>query len=35
MGIGIAMPRTQGLSTSDLIRRIQSSQPADNKKSPT
>ncbi|GMI02987.1 hypothetical protein TrLO_g8776 [Triparma laevis f. longispina] len=35
IGIARAMPRTPGLSTSDLIRRIQASQPADVKKSPT
>ena len=35
MGIAQPLPRTQGLSTSDLIRRIQKAQPADMKKSPT
>mmetsp|Transcript_15502 Transcript_15502/g.30950 ORF Transcript_15502/g.30950 Transcript_15502/m.30950 type:complete len:542 (-) Transcript_15502:103-1728(-) len=35
IGIAKAMPRTQGLSTSDLIRRIQAAAPADQKKSPT
>lgn len=35
MGIARPLPRTQGLSTSDLIRRIQKAQPADQKKSPT
>ena len=35
MGIARPLPRTQGLSTSDLIRRIQASRPADDKKSPT
>lgn len=35
MGIARPLPRTQGLSTSDLIRRIQKAQPADMKKSPT
>jgi cytidyltransferase-like protein len=35
MGIAQPLPRTKGLSTSDLIRRIQESQPADEKKSPT
>jgi len=35
MGIAIAMPRTLGLSTSDLIRRVQQAQPADMKKSET
>lgn len=35
MGIARPLPRTQGLSTSDLIRRIQQARPADEKKSPT
>ena len=35
IGIAKPLPRTQGLSTSDLIRRIQNSIPADEKKSPT
>ena len=35
IGIAKAMPRTQGLSTSDLIKRIQAAAPADQKKSPT
>lgn len=35
MGIASPLPRTQGLSTSDLIRRIQQALPADEKKSPT
>jgi cytidyltransferase-like protein len=35
MGIAKPLPRTQGLSTSDLIRRIQRARPADEKKSPT
>eukprot|EP00339_Tiarina_fusa_P001143 CAMPEP_0117011542 /NCGR_PEP_ID=MMETSP0472-20121206/9908_1 /TAXON_ID=693140 ORGANISM="Tiarina fusus, Strain LIS" /NCGR_SAMPLE_ID=MMETSP0472 /ASSEMBLY_ACC=CAM_ASM_000603 /LENGTH=562 /DNA_ID=CAMNT_0004714387 /DNA_START=282 /DNA_END=1970 /DNA_ORIENTATION=- len=35
MGIARPLPRTEGLSTSDLIRRIQASAPADEKKSPT
>ena len=35
MGIARPLPRTQGLSTSDLIRRIQAAAPADKKKSPT
>ena len=35
MGIARPLPRTQGLSTSDLIRRIQKARPADVKKSPT
>eukprot|EP00429_Kryptoperidinium_foliaceum_P007596 CAMPEP_0176006232 /NCGR_PEP_ID=MMETSP0120_2-20121206/2614_1 /TAXON_ID=160619 /ORGANISM="Kryptoperidinium foliaceum, Strain CCMP 1326" /LENGTH=546 /DNA_ID=CAMNT_0017338961 /DNA_START=182 /DNA_END=1822 /DNA_ORIENTATION=- len=35
MGIARPLPRTQGLSTSDLIRRIQAARPADDKKSPT
>jgi len=35
MGIARPLPRTKGLSTSDLIRRIQNSQPSDEKKSPT
>mmetsp|Transcript_28459 Transcript_28459/g.77064 ORF Transcript_28459/g.77064 Transcript_28459/m.77064 type:complete len:578 (-) Transcript_28459:465-2198(-) len=35
MGIARPLPRTQGLSTSDLIRRIQKAKPADEKKSPT
>lgn len=35
MGIARPLPRTQGLSTSDLIRRIQQAAPADSKKSPT
>lgn len=35
MGIARPLPRTQGLSTSDLIRRIQKAMPADEKKSPT
>jgi choline-phosphate cytidylyltransferase len=34
-GIARPLPRTQGLSTSDLIRRIQAARPADVKKSPT
>jgi len=35
MGIARPLPRTKGLSTSDLIRRIQQASPADEKKSPT
>lgn len=35
MGIARPLPRTKGLSTSDLIRRIQSARPADDKVSPT
>jgi cytidyltransferase-like protein len=35
MGIARPLPRTQGFSTSDLIRRIQKARPADEKKSPT
>ena len=35
MGIARPLPRTKGLSTSDLIRRIQNSQSADEKRSPT
>ncbi|KAG7372556.1 cytidyltransferase like protein [Nitzschia inconspicua] len=35
MGIARPLPRTKGLSTSDLIRRIQQAQPADEKVSPT
>lgn len=35
MGIARPLPRTKGLSTSDLIRRIQNAQPSDEKKSPT
>mmetsp|Transcript_58027 Transcript_58027/g.141805 ORF Transcript_58027/g.141805 Transcript_58027/m.141805 type:complete len:574 (+) Transcript_58027:211-1932(+) len=35
MGIARPLPRTEGLSTSDLIRRIQAALPADQKKSPT
>ena len=35
MGIARPLPRTEGLSTSDLIRRIQKAQSADEKKSPT
>lgn len=35
MGIARPLPRTQGLSTSDLIRRIQAARPADDKNSPT
>ena len=35
MGIAQPLPRTKGLSTSALIRRIQESQPFDEKKSPT
>ena len=35
LGIARPLPRTQGLSTSDLIRRIQAARPADDKKSPT
>jgi cytidyltransferase-like protein len=35
MGIARPLPRTQGLSTSDLIRRIQMARPSDEKKSPT
>ncbi|CAB9520317.1 Choline-phosphate cytidylyltransferase A [Seminavis robusta] len=35
MGIAKPLPRTKGLSTSDLIRRIQKAQPSDEKKSPT
>ena len=35
MGIARPLPRTQGLSTSDLIRRIQKARPADKKNSPT
>eukprot|EP00929_Paragymnodinium_shiwhaense_P114671 TRINITY_DN83141_c0_g1_i1.p1 TRINITY_DN83141_c0_g1~~TRINITY_DN83141_c0_g1_i1.p1 ORF type:complete len:514 (+),score=115.61 TRINITY_DN83141_c0_g1_i1:123-1664(+) len=34
MGIGMPMPRTEGLSTSELISRIQN-RPRDEKKSPT
>jgi len=34
IGIAKPLPRTKGLSTSDLIKRIQSSQPADDKKTP-
>ena len=35
LGIARPLPRTQGFSTSDLIRRIQMARPADEKKSPT
>ncbi len=35
IGIARPMPRTQGLSTSDLIKRIQKAAPAEQKKSPT
>jgi glycerol-3-phosphate cytidylyltransferase-like family protein len=35
MGIARPMPRTQGFSTSDLIRRIQQARAADDKKTPT
>jgi len=35
LGIAQPLPRTEGLSTSDLIRRIQMARPADEKKSPT
>lgn len=35
IGIARPLPRTKGLSTSDLIRRIQNAAPADEKKSPT
>mmetsp|Transcript_11054 Transcript_11054/g.24382 ORF Transcript_11054/g.24382 Transcript_11054/m.24382 type:complete len:280 (+) Transcript_11054:895-1734(+) len=35
MGIARTLPRTQTLSTSDLIRRIQAARPASQKKSPT
>lgn len=35
IGIAKPMPRTPGLSTSDLIKRIQQSEPADQKKSQT
>lgn len=35
MGIARPLPRTQGLSTSDLIRRIQKARPADQKKTPS
>jgi cytidyltransferase-like protein len=35
MGIARPLPRTEGLSTSDLIRRIQRARPADDKNSPT
>ena len=35
LGIAHPLPRTEGLSTTDLIRRIQKSKPADDKKSPT
>lgn len=35
MGIARPLPRTEGLSTSDLIRRIQQARPADEKSSPT
>ena len=35
LGIARPLPRTEGLSTTDLIRRIQKSKPADDKKSPT
>mmetsp|Transcript_9105 Transcript_9105/g.19696 ORF Transcript_9105/g.19696 Transcript_9105/m.19696 type:complete len:577 (-) Transcript_9105:551-2281(-) len=35
MGIARPLPRTEGLSTSDLIRRIQNARPADEKNSPT
>lgn len=35
MGIARPLPRTKGLSTSDLIRRIQAARPADEKNSPT
>jgi cytidyltransferase-like protein len=34
MGIARPMPRTQGFSTSDLIRRIQQARAADDKKTP-
>mmetsp|Transcript_24119 Transcript_24119/g.47919 ORF Transcript_24119/g.47919 Transcript_24119/m.47919 type:complete len:537 (+) Transcript_24119:136-1746(+) len=35
LGIARPLPRTQSLSTSDLIRRIQKARPADDKNSPT
>lgn len=35
MGIARPLSRTQGLSTSDLIKRIQNARPADEKKTPT
>lgn len=35
MGIAKPLPRTKGLSTSELIKRIQNARPADDKKSPT
>jgi cytidyltransferase-like protein len=35
MGIARPLPRTQGFSTSDLIRRIQQARAADDKKTPT
>eukprot|EP00934_Nitzschia_sp_Nitz4_P003390 Nitzschia sp. Nitz4//scaffold115_size69933//43370//44929//NITZ4_006007-RA/size69933-processed-gene-0.70-mRNA-1//-1//CDS//3329533514//3380//frame0 len=35
LGMARPLPRTEGLSTSDLIRRIQKARPADEKKSPT
>ena len=35
IGIARPLPRTEGLSTSDLIRRIQNAASADEKKSPT
>mmetsp|Transcript_52207 Transcript_52207/g.62862 ORF Transcript_52207/g.62862 Transcript_52207/m.62862 type:complete len:553 (+) Transcript_52207:200-1858(+) len=35
LGIAKPLPRTKGLSTSDLITRIQKAQPASEKKSPT
>lgn len=34
LGIAAPLPRTEGLSTSDLIRRIQESPPASDKKTP-
>jgi len=35
IGIAKPLPRTKGLSTSDLIKRIQKARPADEKNSPT
>lgn len=35
MGIARPLPRTKGLSTSDLIKRIQNARPSDEKNSPT
>jgi hypothetical protein len=35
IGIAKPLPRTQGLSTSDLIARIQRARPAEEKNSPT